>query len=143
MTQWKEAGSLAARRGIRCGYWKARSLDSALRAWGPPSSVQSSLLDLVSSFSFKSSRADSPVYRQIDYLPRRTVSCCRGHRAGWMEYGLSAFLALLLLESLCTSTSLVFERHPHPPPHTPIASLAESMTKTLCLSTARDSSFEF
>ena len=42
--------------------------DSVLRrAWGPPSFVQSSLLDLVSSFSLKSFRAASLVYGQFGF----------------------------------------------------------------------------
>ena len=36
-------------------------------AWGPPSFVQSSLLDLVSSFSLKSFRAASLVYGQFGF----------------------------------------------------------------------------
>lgn len=57
-----------ARAGVEFDVESELLSDSALRhAWGPPSFVQSSLLDLVSSFSLKSFRAASLVYGQFGF----------------------------------------------------------------------------
>lgn len=64
-------------------------------AWGPPSFVYSSLLDLVSSFSFESSRAASLVYDQFDLLSAAVsiLRClCPVSTEGAGGFGLSAFL---------------------------------------------------